>query len=61
MKQLVSILIPAFNSEKRIGDCVESALAQTWPWKEIIIVDDGSRDATLAIARSIVDSNYQGC
>ena len=52
MKQLVSILIPAFNAEKWIRDCVKSALAQTWSCKEIIIVDDGSRDATLEIARS---------
>lgn len=52
MKQLVSILIPAFNAEKWIGDCIESALAQTWRWKEIIVVDDGSKDSTLKIAKS---------
>jgi len=52
MKQLVSILIPAFNAEKWISDCIESALAQTWRWKEIIVVDDGSRDSTLSMARS---------
>jgi len=59
VKQLVSILIPAFNAEKWIRDCIESALAQTWPWKEIIVVDDGSRDATLGIARSCVSPNVQ--
>lgn len=52
MKPLVSILIPAYNSEKWIRECIESALAQTWRRKEIIIVDDGSRDSTLAIAQS---------
>ena len=52
MKQLVSILIPAFNAEKWIAECIDSALAQTWPRKEIIVVDDGSRDSTLRIARS---------
>ena len=51
MKQLVSILIPAFNAEKWICDSIESAIAQTWPRKEIIIVDDGSRDKTFEIAR----------
>lgn len=51
MKQLVSILIPAFNAEKWISGSVTSALAQTWPWKEIIVVDDGSRDNTFKIAR----------
>ncbi len=50
MPPLVSIIIPAFNSEKYLGDTVRSALAQTWPNKEIIIVDDGSSDGTLAIA-----------
>jgi len=52
MKQLVSILIPAFNAEKWISDCIESALAQTWCCKEIIVVDDGSTDSTLKIASS---------
>jgi len=51
MKPLVSILIPAYNSEEWIADSLESALAQTWPNKEIIVVDDGSRDRTLAVAR----------
>jgi glycosyltransferase involved in cell wall biosynthesis len=51
MTPLVSILIPAYNSERSIGDTIESALNQTWSNKEIIIVDDGSGDQTLAIAR----------
>lgn len=51
MAELVSILIPAYNSEKWIRDTIKSALGQTWPQKEIIIVDDGSSDNTLRIAR----------
>src|SRR3954451_5536837 len=51
MDLLVSILIPAYNSEKYLADTLESALAQTWSHKEIIVVDDGSKDATLEIAR----------
>jgi glycosyltransferase involved in cell wall biosynthesis len=50
-KPLVSILIPAFNSSEWIAETIESALAQTWSWKEIIVVDDGSSDHTLAIAK----------
>lgn len=52
MAELVSILIPAYNVECWIGDTIKSALSQTWPRKEIIIVDDGSTDNTLAIART---------
>jgi glycosyltransferase involved in cell wall biosynthesis len=51
MKPLVSILIPAFNAAEWIADTINSAVKQTWPRKEIIIVDDGSRDHTLAMAR----------
>lgn len=50
-KPLVSILIPAYNAEDWIADTLRSAIAQTWEPKEIIVVDDGSTDRTLAIAR----------
>ncbi len=52
MTPLVSILIPAFNAQHWIADTVQSALAQTWPRKEIIVVDDGSADGTLEVARA---------
>lgn len=51
MPPLVSILIPAYNAERWIGETLKSALAQTWPRKEIIVVDDGSKDGTLAAAQ----------
>jgi glycosyltransferase involved in cell wall biosynthesis len=51
MTPLVSILIPACNAGPWIADTIRSALAQTWPRTEIIIVDDGSTDRTLSIAR----------
>jgi glycosyltransferase involved in cell wall biosynthesis len=51
MKPLVSILIPAYNAEGWIADTLRSAIAQTWPRKEIIVVDDGSSDRTLAVAQ----------
>jgi glycosyltransferase involved in cell wall biosynthesis len=57
VRPLVSILIPAFNAQEWIGDTIRSALAQTWPRKEIIIVDDGSRDETLSIARRFESNN----
>ncbi len=51
MKPLVSILIPAYNAQEWITDTLRCAIAQTWEPKEIIVVDDGSTDGTLAIAR----------
>ncbi len=51
MKPLVSILIPAYNSEEWIGDTIQSAIGQTWARKEIIVVDDGSKDRTAEVAR----------
>src|ERR1035437_5796413 len=51
MKQLVSILIPAYNAGEWLADTLRSAVAQTWERKEIIVVDDGSSDNTLTIAR----------
>lgn len=56
MKKLVSIIIPAFNAEKWIKASIESAIAQTWKWKEIIVVDDGSTDSTLKIAQTYTSS-----
>jgi glycosyltransferase involved in cell wall biosynthesis len=50
MYPLVSIIIPCYNAEKWIAETLESALAQTWPNKEIVVVNDGSRDRTLEIA-----------
>jgi hypothetical protein len=57
VEPLVSILIPAYNAERWIADTLRSALAQSWPRMEIIVVDDGSRDRTLAVARQFASKN----
>ena len=59
MSELVSILIPAYNAERWIGDTIRSALGQTWPKTEVIVVDDGSQDDTLTIARGFESSVVQ--
>jgi glycosyltransferase involved in cell wall biosynthesis len=51
MQPLVSILIPAYNAEQWIAETIQSAIGQTWPRKEIIVVDDGSEDRTAEVAR----------
>ncbi|CAN1210629.1 Glycosyltransferase 2-like domain-containing protein [Tumidithrix helvetica PCC 7403] len=48
---LVSILIPCYNAEPWLAETIASAIAQTWQNKEIIVVDDGSTDGSLAIAK----------
>ena len=53
MKPLVSILIPAYNAEAYISDTLRSAIAQTWENKEIIVVDDGSKDKHLRSPTSL--------
>src|SRR4030095_9379368 len=56
MKPLVSILIPAYNAERTIADTLKSAIGQTWPRKEIIVVDDGSTDRTAEVVRQFKDA-----
>ena len=56
-KPLVSILIPSFNAQDWIADTLRSAIGQTWEQKEIIVVDDGSTDKTLFIARQFESDN----
>ena len=51
MQPLVSILIPAYNAQDTVAETIRSAVAQTWPRKEVIVVDDGSTDRTLEIVR----------
>lgn len=48
---LVSILIPCYNASPWVGRAIESALNQTWPETEIIVLDDGSTDNSMEIIR----------
>jgi glycosyltransferase involved in cell wall biosynthesis len=56
---LVSILIPAFNAERWIEGTLRSALNQTWPRTEVIVVDDGSRDRTREVATSFASAGVK--
>ncbi len=54
-RQLVSIIIPCHNAEAWLATTLESVLAQTWTNREIIVVNDGSRDGSLAVAQRFTD------
>lgn len=53
MKPDISVIIPAYNAERYLQDCVESVVEQTFSRLEVIIVDDGSTDETPAIAERL--------
>jgi GT2 family glycosyltransferase len=52
---LVSIIIPCYNAEKWVAQSIQSSLDQTWPNKEVIVIDDGSTDASLNVIKSFGD------
>jgi teichuronic acid biosynthesis glycosyltransferase TuaG len=54
-EQLVSVVMPAFNTERYIAQAIRSVLGQTYPHWELIIVDDGSTDNTAGVVRTFKD------
>ncbi|NTU28397.1 glycosyltransferase family 2 protein, partial [Bacillus tequilensis] len=51
MKPKMSVIIPIYNGEQYLRDCLDSVLGQTLKSIEVLIVDDGSTDATRNILR----------
>ena len=54
---MVSVIIAAYNVEKYISACIESVFRQTWSDFELIVVDDGSTDATPEICRAALEGH----
>lgn len=48
----VSIIIPCYNNERFVAEAIESALSQTYPIAETIVVNDGSTDGSLEVIQS---------
>lgn len=53
----VSVIIPAYNAEKYLEECLESVCGQTYQKLEIIVVDDGSKDATASIIKNYAEQD----
>ena len=54
---LISVIIPVYNAEKTLRQCVDSILAQRFSSFEILLIDDGSRDGSAALCDKYGESN----
>ena len=50
----ISVVIPLYNAEEYIGECLDSFLMQTFPYFEVIVVDDCSTDNSVAVVESYI-------
>ena len=53
MNELISVIIPAYNNEAFLEDCLQSLLEQTYPHFEAIVIDDGSLDNTWELCKKL--------
>lgn len=54
---MVSVIIPVYNGERYIEACVQSVLTQSFKNLELLLVDDGSVDATLSLCRKLAEED----
>ena len=56
MQTKISIIVPVYNAEKYLDRCIKSIYAQTLSNYEIILVNDGSKDDSLALCRKYAEA-----
>jgi len=61
LSPLISVLLPAYNGARFIGDAIQSVLEQTFPNFELLIVDDGSTDDTAEVVGAFDDERIRVC
>ena len=49
MEELISVVVPVYNKKEYLRKCIDSILAQTYTYLEVILVDDGSTDGSSEI------------
>ena len=54
MNPIISIIVPFYNGEKYLKECIESFINQTFTDFEVILVDDGSVDGSVAVAKELM-------
>lgn len=57
MESMVSIIVPVYNSEAYLRECVQSVLSQHYPNFELILIDDGSQDGSAALCADLCDED----
>lgn len=55
VRRKVAVIVPAYNAEASLGDCLNSVMSQSFFPSQVIVVDDGSKDGTRMVARSFGD------
>ena len=58
-KPLVSVVLPMYNAEKTIAECLDSIIGQTYTNMEIIVMDDGSTDNSVEVVKSYADKRIK--
>lgn len=59
MDKLCSIIVPVYNGEKYLEECLKSIAKQTYPNIEVIIIDDGSADRSAQICAKFVETDHR--